>query len=179
MQSNRASAKRSRQRRQARLEELDKSTAQLQEENSTMCTKLEQAQQEIVALEEKNRSLVGEVLQLRKMLGLETASLEAAAAAPKAKFESTTSGAGQPQSCVESEGCGTVVKGEQESNGGFELDNEEGEENQGQDDNGFDWLGSLPLSPGAASPLRASSPGLDQLALPVDSFSELLACLDG
>jgi len=38
---------------------------------------------------------------------------------------------------------------------------------------------SLPLSPSAVSPLRAPSPGLDQLALPVDSFSELLACLDG
>lgn len=175
MQSNRASAKRSRQRRVARLEELDRTTAQLQEENSTMCEKLEQAQQEIVSLEDKNRSLLGEVVQLRKMLGLETASLEAAAAAPKTKFEATTSGAGQPQSCVESEGGGTVVKGELESEIGLELD----EEAQGEDENGFEWLGSLPLSPGAASPLRASSPGLDQLVLPVDSFSELLACLDG
>lgn len=155
MQSNRASAKRSRQRRQARLDELDKTTGQLQAENSTLCEKLEQAQQQIHELEEKNRSLVGEVSDLRKMLGMPAySSSDEKVSAPSSQ-------------CLASESCAHG------SFGSAPVKTEATEATTSLDEvDGVDQFDSL-------FDLDSCDGGLDQLLPQGDVLSELLACLDG
>lgn len=154
MQSNRASAKRSRQRRQARLEELDKSTGDLQAENHALCDKLEQAQHHILDLEEKNRSLVGEVAGLRKMLGMSAYS-----SSTDCDKESSE---GAPSHCIISESCGHG------SSGSAPVVKETGLD----DHDGVDQLSCL-------LDLDNADSCLDQLLPQGDVLSELLACLEG
>lgn len=162
MQSNRASAKRSRQRRQARLEELDKSTAQLQEENSAMCQKLEQAQQQIQQLQEKNHSLMGEVSVLRKMLDVNALSSSSGGKSASACDGDRVS---PQQSCVLSHSIAEV------SAGSAPVAKPELQDCVLDDEEGVDQMNSF---------LGLDSPcaNLDQLLPQGDVLSELLACFE-
>eukprot|EP00475_Leptophrys_vorax_P003844 TRINITY_DN12245_c0_g1_i1.p1 TRINITY_DN12245_c0_g1~~TRINITY_DN12245_c0_g1_i1.p1 ORF type:complete len:430 (-),score=47.16 TRINITY_DN12245_c0_g1_i1:165-1454(-) len=69
MMSNRASAKRSRQRRQCRLEELEIQSAKLKMENSAVQRRLTEAKDQIRRFQEQNTNLERELKRLRKELG--------------------------------------------------------------------------------------------------------------
>jgi hypothetical protein len=195
MQSNRASAKRSRQRRQARLEELDKTTATLQAEKTAIFSKLERAQTEIASLEERNNQLVEEVVRLRKMLGMAppaaTGPLESSFSA--GKHETSSGTPAQQESCVDSAGTqgGKVpmVKSEAESelalDGAdwdlYEEDDEAADDEDAKDDeedvnvdagatdaaDGPAWLTDLPLSPTNGDLGRRLDGSVDDIGSPV------------
>jgi DNA repair exonuclease SbcCD ATPase subunit len=69
--ANRASAKRSRDRKRARMEELDKTTAQLLDEKAMISAELEEAEERVDQLNRKNWSLQIEIAQLKKKRRLE------------------------------------------------------------------------------------------------------------
>lgn len=74
MMSNRASAKRSRQRRQVRLDELEIQSAKLRVENAAVQRKLNEANEQIQKYQQQNEALQEELLKLRSELKQERTS---------------------------------------------------------------------------------------------------------
>jgi hypothetical protein len=113
MSSNRASAQRSRQRKQERLDELEILTAQLRLENATLARKSKMADQLVKRIEVEKNALANQVEELRKELE--------ATRQPRTQGSSTSGDESDTSGNLNSGVCNMVEGGETSSHACVEL----------------------------------------------------------